>query len=164
MSDCIFPGSFDPVTNGHLNLIQRAAGIFENVVVTVMVNRNKNGCIPIDERVRLIRRACEGIPNVKVDMWEGLLADYVRQHPGSVIVRGVRDVNEFEHEKTSASINRQIFPGLETLLIPSMDEMDSISSSTVREIASFGGDIRKFIPDTIFPEILKWLVPTDQRN
>ena len=162
MSICIFPGSFDPVTNGHLNLIQRAAGIFESVLVTVMINRDKSGCIPINERVGMIRKACERIPNVKVDVWKDLLADYVRQHPGAVVVRGVRSVSEFEHEKSSAAINRQLLPGLETLLIPSMDEMDNISSSTVREIASFGGDISKYVPECICQDILKWLIPSDQ--
>ena len=164
MSSCILPGSFDPVTNGHLNLIERVAGIFENVLVTVMINRGKSGCIPLEERVRMIRKACWKIPNVKVDMWDGLLSDYVRQHPGSVVVRGIRNVSEFEQEKTAAEINRQLLPGLETLLIPSMDDMDSVSSSTVREIASFRGDISRYIPDCIYPEVLRWLIPSDQRK
>ena len=91
MSDCVIPGSFDPVTLGHLDLIRRAAALFENVTVTVMVNKEKNGCIPYEDRVRLIRKACGDIPNVKADLWTGLLADYMRQRPDTVVIRGVRN-------------------------------------------------------------------------
>ena len=162
MSSCVFPGSFDPMTCGHLNLIQRAAAIFEEVSVTVMINRDKCGVIPLEERVSLIRKACGHIPNVRVELWDGLLADYIRLHPGAVVVRGVRSVGEFEREKAAAMINRQLNPGLETFLIPAADEWEGLSSTTVREIASFGGDISGYVPDTIYSQVLKWLLPKEK--
>ena len=99
MSGCIFPGSFDPITCGHLDLIRRAAAMFDTVTVTVMVNRSKAGSIPYEDRVRLIRKACADLPNVKAELWQGLLAEYVRKHPGYVVIRGVRSTEEFEQEK-----------------------------------------------------------------
>ena len=101
MSSCVIPGSFDPITLGHLDLIRRAAGLFEQVTVTVMVNRGKTGSIPYEDRVRMIRKACKGIPNVEVDLWTGLLADYMQQRPGTVVVRGVRSAGEFEKEQSA---------------------------------------------------------------
>lgn len=157
MSSCVFPGSFDPLTNGHLNLILRTAAMYDEVNVTVMVNRSKPGCIPYEERVRMIRKACAEIPNVRVEMWNGLLADYMRKHSGAVVVRGVRNVLEFEQEMNAAAINRRLFPGLETVLIPATDEFEEVSSSAVREIASFGGDYSCFVPACNRNELKKWL-------
>lgn len=164
MSSCIFPGSFDPITCGHLNLIKRISEIFDEVTVTVMINRDKSGVIPLEQRIILIRKACRKLPNVHVDLWEGLLADYVRRHPGNVVIRGVRSVGEFEREKAAASINRQLCPGLETLLIPAVDEWEGLSSTTVREIASFGGNISKYVPESICPDVEKWLLPEGQKK
>ena len=164
MSSCIFPGSFDPITRGHLDLIRRAAELFDQVIVTVMINREKSGTIPYKERVKLVRKACGGIPNVRVDFWSGLLSEYASGHPGSVIVRGVRNCGEFERERTAAAINRKLCPGLETLLIPAADEWADVSSSAVREIASFGGDFSGFVPETVFREIRRWLVASESKN
>lgn len=157
MSVCVFPGSFDPITRGHMDLIQRAAGLFDSVTVTVMVNISKKPCIPLENRIAMIRKACTGIPNVEVDLWEGLLADYMKNHPGWFVVRGVRNASEFEQEKTAAAINRQLYPGMETFLLPSDEELDCVSSSMVREIAGFGGDYSRFVPDGLYEEIGKWL-------
>ena len=98
MSACVFPGSFDPITRGHLNLIERAARLYDSVTVTVMVNISKTGIFPYEERVQLIRKACRGIPNVRAELWKGLLSDYMREHPGSVVLRCVRNTEEFEQE------------------------------------------------------------------
>lgn len=162
MSACVIPGSFDPITLGHLDLIRRVSGMFEEVTVTVMVNRAKNGCIPYEDRVRLIRKACLGLPNVRTELWTGLLADYMREHPGSVVVRGIRNAAEFEQEQTAAAINRKLNPAMETLFLPASDGWSEVSSSTVREIASFGGDYRPFVPGRIYRELGKWLKPAGQ--
>lgn len=158
--DCIFPGSFDPITCGHLNLIRRISAIFNHVTVTLMINRNKNGCIPYDERLRLIQKACGDMDNVNVEYWQGLLSDYMRNHPGSIIVRGVRNAQDFEQEKLAAAINRELNPDIETIFFPSVSEFELVSSSTVREIASFGGDYKKYVPDSISTDLDKWLKPT----
>ena len=162
MSGCIFPGSFDPITCGHLDLIRRAAAMFDTVTVTVMVNRSKAGSIPYEDRVRLIRKACADLPNVKAELWQGLLAEYVRKHPGYVVIRGVRSAEEFEQEKTAAAVNRRLCPGMETILLPASDGLSDVSSSAVREIASFGGDFRRFVPTGIYRELKKWLKPVNQ--
>ena len=161
MSSCVIPGSFDPMTRGHLNLVTRAASLYDHVTVTVMVNRSKAGCIPFEERVRMIRKACKELTNVQAETWDGLLADYMRLHPGSIVVRGARSVQEFEQEIKAAAVNRRLYPGLETVLIPAADELADVSSSVVREIASFGGDYSSFVPKCICRELEKWLKPKE---
>ncbi len=156
---CVFPGSFDPVTVGHMDLIGRAAGMFDSVTVAVMVNISKNGMIPYEERVRILRKACAKFPNVQVELWKGLLADYLREHPSTVVVRSVRNAGEAELEIRTAAINRRLFPGAETLLIPASADLADISSSAVREIAGFGGDIREFVPKSVYREIMKYMAP-----
>ena len=156
--NCVFPGSFDPPTKGHLDLIRRAAGMFDQVTVTVMVNVAKTGVIPWEERVRMLEKACRDIPNVRVDLWKGLLADYIRQQEEpAVVIRGVRNASEFEHEAEAAAINRTLCPGMETLLIPASEGMNMVSSSTVREIAAFGGNYDFLIPAKIRKDIDRYL-------
>ena len=154
----VFPGSFDPPTRGHLDLIRRAASVMDHVTVCVMVNISKAGSIPFEERKRMLEKACRGIPNVTVDKWEGLLADYMRtQEPGTAVIRGVRSTGEFEQERTAAAVNRALYPGLETILLFAGDGMDSVSSSTVREIAAFGGDYSFLVPPKIMKDIDRYL-------
>ena len=156
--NCVFPGSFDPPTRGHLDLIRRAAGMFDRVTVTVMVNVAKTGTIPWEERVRMLEKACRDIPNVRVELWKGLLSDYMReQTEPAVVIRGVRNAAEFEHEAEAAAINKALCPGLETLLIPASEGMNMVSSSTVREIASFGGNYDFLIPARIRKDIDRYL-------
>lgn len=157
MTSCIIPGSFDPLTEGHMNLIRRAAGMFDRVTVTVMVNVSKKGCIPYAEREKIIRKACREIPNVGTERWEGLLADYVRAHPGSFVLRGVRNGAEYEQERTAAAVNRRLYPGTETLLMLSEEGCSEISSSAVREIAAFGGNYEAFVPAEVLEDIRPWL-------
>ena len=158
MKYCVFPGSCDPPTRGHLDLIRRAAGMFDRVTVTVMVNVAKTGVIPWEERVRILKKACADIPNVKVELWKGLLADYMRQQKKpAVVVRGVRNAAEYEHEAEAAAVNRMLCPGLETVLIPASEGMNMVSSSTVREIAAFGGSYDFFIPEEIREDIDRYL-------
>lgn len=154
----VFPGSFDPPTRGHLDLIRRAASIMDHVTICVMVNISKAGTIPPEERVRMLGKACCDIPNVSAERWDGLLADYMRrQEPGTAVIRGVRSNAEFEQERIAAAVNRTLYPGLETFLMFAGDGMDSVSSSTVREIAAFGGDYRFLVPDRIVTDIDKYL-------
>lgn len=157
MSACVFPGSFDPITRGHLDLIRRAAGIFDGVTVAVMVNISKKGVIPYEERVRIIRKACAKIPGVRVELWRGLLAEYMKEHPRSVVIRSVRNTGEFETEILAADMNRRIYPETETLLLPPDPAWRDLSSSAVREIAAFGGDIRGLVPGSVYRDIMKWL-------
>ncbi len=153
MSSCVFPGSFDPVTKGHMDLIQRAAVLYDQVTVTLMINVNKHGCIPPEKRMELLRKACADLPNVKVDRWDGLLTDYMRNNGERCILRGARDTAEFESEYRAAVINRQICPQAETLILPASPEYCAVSSSTVREIAAFGGSIVPFVPKGLAKEI-----------
>lgn len=162
MSACVFPGSFDPMTCGHLDLIRRAAALFDSVTVTVMQNRSKSGCIPYEERVTMIRNACKELPNVSVELWNGLLADYMRMHPGAAVIRGVRSSAEAEQEISAATINRRLLPGLETILFPASEGLAQVSSSVVREIASFGGDYSDFVPVCNREKLKKWLKPSKQ--
>ena len=163
MTHCIFPGSFDPPTNGHMDLIRRASRLFDRVTVTVMVNRNKTGTIPWERRVTMLKKACRNLPNVRVDLWKGLLADYVRmQETPSVVLRGVRNGMECEQEISSAGVNQVLFPGMETIFMPAADGLAQVSSSAVREIASFGGDYSRLIPEEIREDVDVFLVNSDQ--
>lgn len=153
MTSCVFPGSFDPVTKGHMSLIARASAMFDQVTVTVMVNIHKKSVFSLDQRLSLLRKACGPYPNVTVDSWDGLLADYMQQHNQRIILRGIRSAAEFEQELFASRANQILRDQIETLFIPSEPELTGVSSSAVREIASFGGDISGFIPAEIAEEI-----------
>ena len=150
---CVYSGSFDPVTTGHLDVIRRAASLFDEVIVAVMHNVNKRGCFPVEERMALIEKAAAEIPNVRVDKWDGLLVDYVRMSGASCVVRGLRAVSDFESEMTMAQVNAQLLEGMETVFLMTKPEHGCISSSVVREAASFGADISAFVPECIAEEI-----------
>ncbi len=153
MVSCVFPGSFDPVTKGHVDVIQRASRLFDHVTVTVMYNMHKKGAIPVEKRLELLRKACGDCPNVSVDRWNGLLADYMREKNEKIVIRGVRSSAEFEQELNSCEANRLLNSGMETVFVPSSLPMTGISSSAVREIAAFGGNIRAFVPEGLTEEI-----------
>ena len=153
MSSSVFPGSFDPVTAGHMDVIKRAAAVFDTVRVTVMINVSKQGTIPVEDRIRMMKKACRKFPNVQVDQWDGLLADYMREYGEKVLIRGVRGNAEFEHEYTTAVINRMLNDQFETFLIPSDPKLSAVSSSAVREILAFGGEIKGLVPDTCLKDI-----------
>lgn len=153
MKSCVFPGSFDPVTSGHLDLIRRAASLFGQVTVTVMINVNKKGTLPVGERIRILRKACADIGNVRIDRWDGLLSEYMRSKGERIVLRGVRGFDEFEQEFNSAQINRELNADMETLLIPSDPALSFVSSSAVRELASFGGDIGPWVPENVMKDI-----------
>ncbi len=153
MVTCVFPGSFDPVTKGHLDLISRASVLFDHVTVTVMVNIHKKGTIPAEKRISLLRKACTGLSNVSVEKWDGLLADYMKEKGEKIIIRGIRGCAELDAELQTSAANRMLNNEIETVFLPCNPAMNGISSSAVREIASFGGDISAFIPEELTEEI-----------
>ena len=157
MNSCVFPGSFDPVTIGHMNIISRAAAAFEKVNVVVMINVSKAGSLPVHQRIKLLKKACALFPNVFVEEWDGLLAEYMREHNERILIRGVRNCAEFEHEYNSALINGKLNDQIETFLMPSDPLLSVVSSSMVREIAGFVGDISEFVPAECKKDIMKLL-------
>ncbi|MGN0778087.1 MAG: pantetheine-phosphate adenylyltransferase [Aristaeellaceae bacterium] len=150
---CVYPGSFDPITIGHMDVIQRACKLFDRVVVAVLHNPAKRGCFSVQERVQLIGKACADMPQVSVDSFDGLLAAYMRQTGASCVVRGLRAISDFETEQTMAQLNAQLLPGMETVFLMTKPEHGCISSSAVREIAAFGGDVQAYVPAAILLDV-----------
>lgn len=142
----IYPGTFDPVTNGHVDIIKRAATIFPDIIVGVANSSAKQPFFPLDERIRLIREALHAIPGIQVVGFNSLLIDFVHAQKGTVILRGLRAVNDFEYEFQLAGMNRKLSPDIETLFLTPSEHLMFISSSLVREIASLNGDVSQFVP------------------
>lgn len=142
----LYPGSFDPVTYGHLDVIQRASRLFDRVIVAVAHNDAKTPLFTPDERLELIRESCEGIPNLEFAHFEGLLVDYVRVTGATAIVRGLRAISDFEFEFQMALMNRKLEPAAETIFLMPREEYSYLSSRMVREVARLGGDIAQFVP------------------
>ena len=153
-SCCLYPGSFDPVTLGHLDIIRRAARIFDTVVVGVLHNPDKQGCFPVSKRVDMLKKACRGLDNVEVIAYGGLLARLTQEREIRVVVRGVRGGSDLESETAMARINGQLHPGLETLLLPAAPDKAQISASMVRQLAAFGADLSPYVPSEVLPDIL----------
>ncbi len=151
---CLYPGSFDPVTLGHLDIIRRAASIFDTVVVGVLHNPDKQGRFSVEDRMDMLKRACEGIPNVEIIAWPGLLAQLTRESGLRVVVRGVRSIADLDSETTMAHINGQLDPGLETVFLPASPGRADVSASMVRQLAQFGADISNYVPSQVLPDIL----------
>ena len=152
MKIAIYPGSFDPITSGHLNIIQRAAKIFDKLIVCVMVNAGKNPMFTQEERAELIRRVTSEIPNVEVDCSGELLAEYAKRKGSCVIVKGLRAGSDFENEFQMALINHKINPELDTMFLTAESQYMYLSSSTVKELGSYGVDLSDFLPESIIPD------------
>lgn len=152
MKIAIYPGSFDPVTSGHLNIIRRAANIFDKLIVCVMVNAGKNPLFSLEERVELIRRVTGDIPNVEVDCSDELLADYAQRKGSCVIVKGLRAGSDFENEFQMALINHKINPTLDTMFLTAEHQYMYLSSSTVKELGNYQVDLSDFLPEQIIPD------------
>lgn len=154
---CVYAGSFDPVTSGHLDIIRRGAAIFPKLVVAVLRNPSKKGTFSVEERISLLERSCADIPNVVFDSFDGLLVDYMRKIDAGIILRGLRAVSDFESEFQMAQLNRQMNPQVETFFLMTSPEHAYLSSSAVREIAMFGGNIAGFVPDPIVDDVTRKL-------
>ncbi len=152
---CVYPGSFDPVTLGHVDLIQRAAKLYPEVIVAVLNNPDKSGKFPVALRLEMLAKACAHLPNVRIDSFGGLLVDYMRKMDAGIVLRGLRAVTDFESEFQMAQINRQIAPEVETLFLMTSPDYAYISSSAVRQIAAFGGDIRTLVPEVIVEDVYR---------
>lgn len=152
MKVAIYPGSFDPITSGHLNIIRRAANIFDELIVCVMVNASKNPMFTLDERVELIQRVTAGIPNLTVKSSNKLLAEFAREEGSCVIIKGLRAISDFENEFQMALVNRKINPDLDTMFLTADSEYMYMSSSMVKELGSYGADLADFLPEEIIPD------------
>ena len=157
MRIALCPGSFDPVTNGHVDVVERAAKLFDKVIVVVLTNTGKNPIFTAEQRVDFLRRSLEHLENVEVDAYSGLLADYAREKNAVAIVKGLRAVTDFEYEFQMALINKKLNETIDTLFLTTKMEYMYLSSSVVREVASFGGDISQFVPNAIREDIQKLL-------
>ncbi len=151
MKVAIYPGSFDPITSGHLNIIRRAANIFDRLIVCVMVNGTKQPLFTQEERVQMIRDVVSDIPNVEVDFSQDLLAEYAKQKGSCVIVKGLRAGSDFENEFSMAIINNKINPNLDTMFLTAEHQYMYLSSSTVKELAGYDVDLSEFLPEKIIP-------------
>ena len=154
MKRAVYPGSFDPLTLGHLDIIRRSAGIVDELVVSVLHNSAKNSLFSTDERVSMIKEVTKDIPNVKVTAFDGLLVDYVREIDASLIIRGLRAVTDFEYELQLTQTNQVLNPQVETIFLTTNLQYSYLSSTIVREIASYGGDITQFVPPEFIDRIL----------
>ena len=152
MKIAIYPGSFDPVTSGHLNIIRRAANIFDKLIVCVMVNAGKNPMFTLEERVELIQRVTKNLPNVEVDSSSELLANYAKRRGSCVIVKGLRAGSDFENEFQMALINHKINPELDTMFLTAESQYMYLSSSTVKELGTYGVNLSDFLPSEIIPD------------
>ncbi len=155
MKRAVCPGSFDPITNGHVDIIKRAAELFDEVIVLAAVNWEKSTVFSLKERVDMIKKSTSGIENVRVEEFDGLLADYLRKNRVDAIVKGLRAVSDFEYEFQMALVNKKLYPGAQTVFLTADSDYTFLSSSVVRQAASFGGDISGFVPESILDDILK---------
>ena len=149
MRTVIYPGSFDPLTNGHLDLIHRAAKLFDQVIVAVARNDGKSPLFSLAQRLGLVTHAIEHLPNVSADSFDGLLVDYVEQREGHAVIRGLRAVSDFEFEFQLALMNRKLNERIETIFMMPKDTYTFLSSRIVKEIARLGGDVRAFVPEQV---------------
>ena len=145
----VYPGTFDPITNGHVDVIQRAAGLFDQVVVAVAPTRRKSPCFTVDERVALITTVLASHENVKVFVLDGLLVDFAKHHRAQAIVRGLRAVSDFDYEFQLAHMNHRLAPEIETIFLPGSEGCAFISGTMVREIVALGGDVSAFVPPVV---------------
>lgn len=145
----IYPGSFDPITNGHLDLIKRASKLFDEVIIAITQNANKSSFLSIDQRVDAVNKSITPLNNTRVLSFDSLLVDFAREHNAQIIIRGLRAVSDFEYEFQLSGMNKRLNPGIETLFMTPSEEFANISSSLVREIYTLGGDISAFVPDIV---------------
>jgi len=156
----VYPASFDPITNGHLDLIDRAARLFDEVVVAVAVNIDKSGgTLTLDERIELVREATSHMPNVRIDVISGLLVEYLRGINAHIVIRGLRALADFEYEFEMALMNHHMFPELETVFLMTSERWFYVSASRMRELVRFGADVSEFVPASVAKKLKEKLGP-----
>lgn len=153
MKKAVYPGSFDPVTFGHEDMIKRSAAIVDELIVGVLNNSEKNSLFSVGERVSMLKELTKDIPNVTVDSFDGLLVDYMKESGATIIVRGLRAVTDFEYELQIAQTNHEIYEQIETIFLTTRLEYAYLSSTIVKEVASYGGDISRFVPQQIIARV-----------
>ncbi len=153
MQTAVYPGSFDPCTNGHIDVIRRASKMFDKVVVAVLVNEKKNPLFSLEERVNLLKTATRDIPNIEICSFSGLLADFMEKNGYGVIVKGLRAVSDYEYEFQMALTNRALCASVETVFMPCSSEFMFLSSSIVKEIAKYNGELKGLVPEELIPII-----------
>jgi len=151
----VCPGSFDPATNGHIDIIKRSGELFDKVIVAVLNNPSKQPLFSVEERVELLKKTCCSMENVEIDSFSGLLIEYAKSRNASVIVKGLRAVSDFEYELQMALMNKKLNPGIETVFMMTSSKYSYLSSSLVKEVAKLGGCIKGLVPETIEGEIYK---------
>ena len=149
MKRAVYTGSFDPITNGHMDIIRRASEIFDVLIVSVLNNKEKTPLFSVEERVKILEEATKDLPNVQIDSFSGLLVDYAREKDLHVIVRGLRAITDFEYELQMAQTNRVLAPDVDTVFLTTSLEYAYLSSTIMKEVANFGGDLSKFAPSEI---------------
>jgi pantetheine-phosphate adenylyltransferase len=149
----IYPGTFDPVTNGHLDIIERAAKLFDKVIITIAVNSSKKPLFTKDERMDMIKNVTKKFKNVSVDVFDGLLVSYAKKKKASVIIRGLRAISDFDYEFQIALTNRKLEPEVNTIFLMPSEKYSFLNSSLVRELASFKADVKQFVPDYVFKKL-----------
>ncbi|SER54339.1 Phosphopantetheine adenylyltransferase [Lentzea xinjiangensis] len=159
MTRAVTPGSYDPVTNGHLDIIERAAHLFDEVVVAVLINKTKKTLFSVEERMEMLREVTEPWPNVRVDSWHGLLVDYCRENDIKAIVKGLRAVTDYDYELQMAQMNHQL-TGVDTLFMPATPAYSFLASSLVKEVATYGGDVTTLLPASIEQRLQQRLAET----
>ncbi len=155
MNIAIYPGSFDPITNGHLDIITRGAKVYDKLIVAVLVNMDKNCLFSIEERVDLIKRVTKNIENVEVLSFDGLLVDFAKMHNSKVILKGLRTMSDFEYEFQMALMNSKLDSNIETVFMMTSSEFSYVSSSSVKQVAKFGGNINGLVPDELISELME---------
>jgi pantetheine-phosphate adenylyltransferase len=155
----VYPASFDPITNGHLDLIDRACHIFDDLIVAVAQNVDKKGIFTVEERIEMVRKTLDDRPGIRVDVIESLLVDYARKHGARFVIRGLRALSDFEYEFEMALMNAHLNPDLETIFLMTSERWFYVSSSRLREIVSFGADVREFVPEIVNQRLREKLAP-----
>lgn len=149
MRRAVYPGSFDPVTNGHLDIITRGAALVDELIVAVVLNPSKTPLFTLEERQEILTKTVSGLPNVKIDAFSGLLVDFVRQRHATIILKGLRAVSDFEFEFQMALLNRNLAPEVDTIFLMTADQHDFLSSSSIKEIAKLGGTVARMVPSFV---------------
>ena len=155
MKIAVYPGSFDPITNGHLDIITRGARTFDKLIVAVLVNVDKKGLFNIDERVELIKKVTKDIKNVEVMSFNGLLIDFIKEQKANVILKGLRALSDFEYEFQMALMNTKLDPSIETLFMMTSSDYSYVSSSAVKQVAKFGGCIEGLVPKEVIGDVMR---------